>query len=165
MDEEALGRLEQRVTALEARDAVVRMHNVYLRAVADREFDSLGDYFTDDATIDMRFHGPKSGRAAISEHFSHMVNTPLEGASYFVTAPVVTIEPDGTATGVWTWHRLYSTAQIVGRTVPVWGVWEEGRYDCTYRQEADGQWRFTGMKFRIVRPLHDDEYAKTLGDA
>ena len=160
MDVEQFENLERRVAALEARDAIERMHNIYVRAVADREFDSLGDYFTDDATIDMRFHGAKSGREAISEHFSHMVNTPLDGASYFVTSPVIVV--DGTeATGVWTWHRLYSTAQVVGRTIPVWGVWEEGRYDCTYRLE-NGQWKFTGMTFRIVRPVHDDDYAKTL---
>jgi ketosteroid isomerase-like protein len=161
VDAEQFETLERRVAALEARDAIERMHNVYVRAVADREFDSLGDYFTEDATIDMRVHGAKFGRAAISEHFSHMVNTPLDGASYFVTSPVIIVDGDE-ASGVWTWHRLYSTAQVVGRTIPVWGVWEEGRYDCTYRRAADGTWKFTGMTFRVVRPVHDDDYAKTL---
>jgi ketosteroid isomerase-like protein len=158
---DAVEKLERRVAALEARDDIERMHNVYLRAVADRQFDSLADYFTDDAVIDMRFHGAKQGKDAIFEHFSHMVNTPLEGASYLVTSPVIVVDGE-TATGVWTWHRLHSTVQVVGRTIPAWGVWEEGRYDCTYLRAADGTWKFTSMTFRIVRPLHDDEYAKTL---
>jgi ketosteroid isomerase-like protein len=163
VDAQSFEALERRVAILEARDDIERMHHVYVRAVADREFDSLGDWFTDDAVIDMRFHGAKQGRAAISEHFSHMVETPLDGASYFVTSPVIVVEPDAqTATGTWTWHRLYSTAQVVGRTIPVWGVWEEGRYDCSYRRGEDGTWRFASMTFRIVRPVHDDDYARTL---
>jgi ketosteroid isomerase-like protein len=158
--DDSLGDLERRIAALEARDAVERMHAVYLRELGDRNFDALETYFTDDATIDMRFHGAKQGRAAIGEHFSHMVNTPLQGASYFVTSPVIQVDGD-TATGVWTWHRLHSTAQVVGETITNWGVWEEGRYDCEYALGADGVWRFTLMKFRVVRPHHDDERPAT----
>lgn len=155
-DADILARLERRVADLEARTAVEQMHNRYLRAVADRQFDSLADWFTDDAVIDMRFHGARSGREAIAEHFSHMVNTPLTGASYFVTSPVIQIDGD-TASGVWTWHRLHSTAQVAGALVTSWGVWEEGRYDCDYRRSDDGNWKFTSMTFRVVRPRHDDE--------
>lgn len=156
--DDRLAALEHRLAMLEARSAVERMHSVYLRELGDRNFDALETYFTDDATIDMRFHGAKTGRGAIAEHFSHMVNTPLQGASYFVTSPVIQVGEDGTtATGVWTWHRLHSTAQVVGRTITNWGVWEEGRYDCSYLLGDDGIWRFTLMKFRVVRPHHDDD--------
>ena len=161
MDVEQYDSLERRVAALEARSGIELMHNVYVRALADRQFDSLGDYFTDDAVIDMRLHGRRIGKAAISEHFAHMVDAPLDGATYFVTAPIITVDGDE-GTGVWTWHRLHSTAQVAGRTVPSWGVWEEGRYDCAYRRDADGGWKFSGMTFRVVRPVHDDDYAKTL---
>jgi len=131
------------------------MHNSYLRALADRDFDGLVEWFTDDATIDMRTHGAKTGRAAIAEHFSHMIDTPLVGATYFVTSPVVRIEGEA-ATGTWTWHRLYSTAQVAGATVTNWGVWDEGRYDCSYLRDGAGRWRFSAMRFRVVRPHHDD---------
>ncbi len=159
-DAEILARLERRVADLEARTAVEQMHNRYLRAVADRRFDSLVDWFTEDAVIDMRFHGAKSGREAVAEHFSHMVNTPLTGASYFVTSPAIEIDGDS-ASGVWTWHRLHSTAQVAGALVTSWGVWEEGRYDCQYERAADGTWKFSSMKFRVVRPHHDDESGRT----
>ena len=149
MDEQQFDALERRVAALESRDDIERMHNVYVRVLTSRQFDSLADYFTDDAVIDMRSHGVKTGKAAISEHFSHMVNAPLDGASYLVTAPVITVDGDE-ATGVWTWHRLY-------RAVPEAGVWEEGRYDCAYRRDSDGSWKFSRMKFRVVRPVHDDD--------
>lgn len=155
-DADPIARLERRVAQLEARAEIERMHNVYLRAVADRRFDSLVDWFTEDATIDMRFHGAKSGRDAIAEHFSHMVDTPLTGASYFVTSPVIDVDGDSAA-GVWTWHRLYSTAQVAFQEVTVWGVWDEGRYDCEYRRGEDGTWRFSLMRFRVVRPHHDDD--------
>jgi uncharacterized protein (TIGR02246 family) len=157
-DADALAALERRIADLEARNEIEQMHNVYLRAVADRQFDSLAGWFTDDATIDMRFHGAKSGRDAIAEHFSHMVDTPLTGASYFVTSPVISVDGE-TATGTWTWHRLYSTAQVAFQEVTVWGVWDEGRYDCEYRRGADGTWRFSLMRFRVVRPHHDDDRA------
>ena len=151
--EQTMQDLERRLESLEARGEIERMHAEYLRAVADRQFDGLVDWFTDDAVIDMRVHGVKAGREAILEHFSHMVETPLDGATYFVTSPVVEVDGN-TATGIWTWHRLYSTVQVAGQTVTSWGVWDEGRYDCEYRREG-GRWRFSRMRFRVVRPTLD----------
>jgi uncharacterized protein (TIGR02246 family) len=147
--------LEQRVALLEARAAIENMHYSYVRALAERNFDGLVDWFTADAVIDMRTHGRKAGRDAIAEHFSHMIHTPLDGASYFVTAPVLEVRGDE-ASGAWTWHRLYSTVQAAGATVTAWGIWDEGRYDCSYRRDGDGRWRFSSMRFRVVRPRPDD---------
>ena len=154
---DALRALEARIDALESRESIEALHARFVRAVADREFDDLASYFSADATIDMRTHGPKQGSAAIAEHFEHMVTVPLLGAGYILSSPEVTVSGDD-ADGRWTWHRLYSTADIAGRPVQVWGVWEEGRYDCRYVR-VDGEWKFAYMRFRIVRPDPDPEGA------
>ncbi len=153
--EDQLAELERRILDLEGRDEIQSMHATFVRAVADRRFDALAGYFADDAVIDMRAHGPRSGREAIAEHFQHMADVPLEGASYVLSSPVVTVDGDH-ATGVWTWHRFYSNAVVGGREVTVWGVWDEGRYDCEYTR-IDGRWRFSRMRFRIVRPTPDPD--------
>jgi ketosteroid isomerase-like protein len=153
----ALAALEARVDALEARAAIEAFHARFVRAVADREFDSLASYFSADATIDMRTHGPKHGAAEIAAHFAHMVSVPLIGAGYILSSPEVTVAGDE-AEGHWTWHRLHSTADIGGRAVRVWGVWEEGRYDCRYVRQ-DGDWKFAYLRFRMVRPDPDPDGA------
>ncbi len=153
----ALAALEDRVYALESREAIEALHAHFVRAVADREFDDLVSYFAADATIDMRIHGPKSGTAEIAAHFEHMVSVPLLGAGYILTSPEITVAGD-TARGVWTWHRLHSSADIAGRPVQVWGVWEEGRYDCRYVKVGDA-WKFSYMRFRVVRPDADPDGA------
>jgi uncharacterized protein (TIGR02246 family) len=151
-----LVRLTSRVADLEARAAIEDLHRSLVRAVADRRFTILADWFTDDAVIDMRSHGPKAGRSTIAEHFAHMDAVPLDGAGYILSSPVVTVTGDE-AEGEWTWHRLHSTAIVAGRPVRVSGPWEEGRYSCTYRR-VDGRWRFHRMRFRVVRPDLDPEH-------
>lgn len=155
--EELLAQLEQRILELEARDEIQSMHAAFVRSVADRRFGDLVESFTDDAVIDMRTHGPKSGHASIAEHFQHMADVPLDGASYLLSSPVITVTGD-TATGVWTWHRFYSSGEVSGRQIAIWGVWDEGRYDCEYAR-VGGRWRFSRMRFRIVRPTPDSDGA------
>ncbi|MGO4806131.1 nuclear transport factor 2 family protein [Arthrobacter sp. 2MCAF15] len=150
----ALLALSSRVEDLESAEAIRNLHATFVRAVADRRFEILSRFFTSDATIDMRFHGEKRGSQAIAEHFDHMVNSPLEGASYLLSSPVISASGDE-GTGTWTWHRFHSTANVAGRTVSSWGVWEEGQYRCRYRRGADGKWVFSEMRFRMVRPYAD----------
>jgi ketosteroid isomerase-like protein len=151
----ALRSLEARIDALESREAIEALHARFVRAVADREFDSLASYFSADATIDMRTHGTKHGAAEIAAHFEHMVTIPLIGAGYILSSPDVTVAGDD-ADGTWTWHRLHSSADIGGHAVRVWGVWEEGRYETRYVRR-DGDWKFSYMRFRMVRPDPDPE--------
>jgi ketosteroid isomerase-like protein len=149
-----LYRLRARLEDLESLQAIEDLHRSFTRAVADRQFAQLADYFCTDAVIDMRRHGPVYGRRAIAEHFAGMAAMPLNGAGYLLSSPVV--EVDGcTATGTWTWHRFHAEAAIGTKRVRVWGVWEEGRYQCSYRC-ADGVWRFARMHFRVVLPDPDD---------
>lgn len=154
---DALRALEARITALESREQIQALHASFVRDVADRRFSGLTAYFAPDASIDMRDHGAMHGVAAIDEHFSHMVAVPLVGASYVLTSPVVQVSGDR-GSAKWTWHRFHSSAEVAGRRVRVWGVWEEGRYDCEYVRTAEG-WKFASMKFRVVRPDADASVA------
>lgn len=154
-DDESLESLARRVKTLEARGAIENMHHRYLRLLPERRFDELIDYFADDARIDMRTHGVKSGRDAIAEHFSHMAEMPLVGATYIISAPVIDVLGPDHATGIWAWHRFYSEAHVGGAKVTTWGVWDEGRYDCEYRLTERG-WLFSAMRFRVVRPVPDE---------
>jgi uncharacterized protein (TIGR02246 family) len=154
-----LERLASRVRDLESVKEIEDLHRTFVRAVADREFDGLEQFFTDDATIDMRSHGPKTGRTAIREHFSHMADVPLDGAGYVLSSPVVEVTGDS-ASAVWTWHRFHSQAIVAGQPTRVFGVWQEGRYHCEYRR-VDVGWLISRMHFRVVRPDLDPEHLLT----
>jgi ketosteroid isomerase-like protein len=152
-------RLQARLDELESLQAIEDMHRSFTRAVADREFTGLAGYFCDDAVIDMRRHGPISGRDAIARHFAGMAAVPLSGAGYVLSSPIIDVGGD-MASGSWTWHRFNAEAAIGTTRVRVWGVWEEGRYQCRYRR-TDGVWRFARMHFRVVLPDHDDAQEET----
>jgi uncharacterized protein (TIGR02246 family) len=146
--------LSERVGRLEDVQAIKSLHRSFTRAVADREFTDLADYFCSDAVIDMRRHGPISGRNAIAEHFAGMAAVPLAGAGYVLSSPVIDVDGD-TATGTWTWHRLYAEPSVDAQHDGLRVAWQEGRYQCHYRR-TDAGWRFARMHFRVVLPDPDD---------
>jgi uncharacterized protein (TIGR02246 family) len=149
--------LRARVQTLEDIETIKQLHRTFTRAVADRQFGTLSGYFTEDAVIDMRRHGERHGRDAIKQHFDGMAAVPLTGAGYLLSSPIVHVTGD-TAEGEWTWHRFIADGTAAARPVRGGGVWEEGRYRCSYRRTNDG-WRFSRMHFRVVRPDHDDSPA------
>ncbi|MDT4988881.1 MAG: hypothetical protein QOI74_2975 [Micromonosporaceae bacterium] len=157
-----LGRLGARLRDLEAVVEIEDLHRGFTRAVADRQFDTLSGFFTADAAIDMRRHGEVHGRDAIKRHFDGMESVPLTGAGYLLSSPVVHVTGDSAA-GEWTWHRFLADATVAGRPVRVWGVWEEGRYRCSYRRTEYG-WRFSRLHFRVVRPDDDDSFSDRSDD-
>jgi ketosteroid isomerase-like protein len=154
--------LRARVQTLEDVESIKKLHRAFTRAVADRRFATLSEYFTDDAVIDMRRHGETRGRDAIQRHFDGMEAVPLAGAGYLLSSPVVDVTGDE-ASGEWTWHRFLADGTVAGLPLRVWGVWEEGRYRCSYRRTEHG-WRFSHMHFRIVLPDHDDTPADRSDD-
>jgi ketosteroid isomerase-like protein len=154
MTDDELAALRARVQALEDVESIKNLHRTFTRAVADRQFGSLSGFFTEDAVIDMRRHGEMHGRDAIKRHFDGMEAVPLRGAGWVLSSPVLDVSGDS-ASGEWTWHRFMADGVVAGRPVRVWGVWEEGRYWCSYRRTEDG-WRFSRMRVRVVRPDHDD---------
>ncbi|WP_322766809.1 nuclear transport factor 2 family protein [Frankia sp. Cr1] len=152
-----LADLSVRLKALQDLGEIEALHRSHTRAVSERRFGELADYFTDDAVADMRSHRPVAGRAAIERHFAGMAAAPLTGAGYVLSSPAVEVRADR-AVGEWSWLRLYSEVRHGGSAVPEWGRWEEGRYHCEYRR-TDAGWKFTYMHFRVVLPDRDPEWS------
>ena len=152
-----LASLGARLQALEDLEAIKKLHGRFTRAVADRRFDTLAGYFTDDAVIDMRRHGETVGADAIRQHFDGMGAQPLVGAGYVLSSPILEVAGDA-ASGEWTWHRFLADRPGDGGPAGSRGTWEEGRYRSAYRRTEDG-WRFCRLHFRVVLPVHDDPSA------
>jgi hypothetical protein len=147
--EARIARLEAEVTDLRVLkdvEEIKRFHRRYVRALADREFGTLLDFFDDAAVVDMRTHGEKRGKGQIAEHFAPLPGAIAEGSGYVLSSPVITVEGDR-ATGEWTWHRLLPPDASPGG-------WLEGRYRCAYVRR-DGAWKFASMWFRVVLPEAD----------
>ena len=149
-------RLEDTATTLRTLrdvDAIKAMHRTYLRCLADRDFAQMASFFTEDAVMDLRTHGPDRGREAIEAHFDRMAQGPDEHATYLTTSPVIHVDGDR-ASGEWTWHRHASDFAVPGGLVRAWGPWLEGRYRCEYAR-VGSRWLFSSMWFRVVLPDPD----------
>jgi ketosteroid isomerase-like protein len=150
--------LGARLQSLEDIEAIKELHRRFTKAVADRRFETLSGFFTDNAVIDMRRHGETVGRSAIKQHFDGMEAQPLTGAGYVLSSPLVEVTGDA-ASGEWTWHRFLADRPADVTSAGVRGTWEEGRYRCAYRRTEEG-WRFSRLHFRVVLPEHDDAPAE-----
>ncbi|GAA5210768.1 nuclear transport factor 2 family protein [Streptomyces thinghirensis] len=150
--------LESRLQRLEDVESIKDMHRRYIRKLADRDWDGMADFFTEDAVTDIRWHGRTEGKQHLVEHvFNDLHKTVTSADGYILSSPVIEIEPGGdTAYGEWTWHRHICEFRMSGGFMRVWGPWLEGRYRCTYRR-VDGQWLFQNMWFRVVLPDVDPE--------
>ena len=120
----------------------------YVRSLAAREWSEMLDDFTDDAVVSIREHGERRGRAEVAELFEqmHAAGSPPDG--YLLTSPELTVTDDS-ATGIWTWHRLFSELPVMAGALRVTGPWWEGRYRIGYRR-VEERWRFAELRFRLV---------------
>jgi hypothetical protein len=135
---ERIEALERRLHRLDAIDSIKNLHRTYIRKLADRDWDGMADFFTDDAVTDIRWHGRTESKQELIDN-------------------VITVADDGeTAYGEWTWHRHVCDFRTLGGYMRVWGPWLEGRYKCEYRL-VEGQWLFSDMWFRVVLPDRDPE--------
>jgi ketosteroid isomerase-like protein len=153
--EQLVAALSDRVSRLEDVEAIKKLHRTYVRRLADREWAAMLDDFTEDAVVDLRHHGARTGRAELAELFGELeaAGNPHDG--YVLSSPVVEVDGDE-ATGHWTWHRHLCEFPVMGGTLRVFGPWWEGRYRCSYRR-AGGRWKFSAMTFRLVAPDREIE--------
>jgi ketosteroid isomerase-like protein len=124
----------------------------YVRSLADRNWSGMLDDFTADAVVSIREHGERRGHTELAELFEqmHAAGSPPDG--YLLTSPELELTGDDTATGRWTWHRLFSELPVMGGAVRIAGPWWEGRYSIGYRR-VDGRWRFSELRFRLASAL------------
>jgi hypothetical protein len=145
--------LEERLQRLEDRQQIEDFHRTYVRLVAAGDWAALPDFFAVDAVVELRGRDPIVGRSAVRTHFAGIASLPYIGPGWALTSPTINVSGD-TAAGIWTVHRFFSVADVLGKPVRVYGIWEEGQYDCEYRRSAGG-WLFSRMKFQILRPDAD----------
>lgn len=153
-----LDRLRRQVQRLEDIESIKSLHRRYIRKLADRDWEGMADFFTDDAVTDIRWHGRTEGKQQLIEDVFDELHTLVKSADgYVLSSPVIEIEPGSDhAYGEWTWHRHICEFRTMGGYMRVWGPWLEGRYRCHY-ERVDGDWKFKDMWFRAVLPDRDPE--------
>jgi ketosteroid isomerase-like protein len=141
---EAARRLRRLDDLAELRDLTQR----YVGRLAARDWSEMLDDFTTDAVVSIRDHGERHGRDEIAELFDqmHAAGSPPDG--YLLTSPELELSGD-TATGAWTWHRLFSELPVMAGVLRVTGPWWEGRYRVGYRR-VDTRWRICELRFRLA---------------
>lgn len=156
---ERLAVLEGRLQRLEDIEAIKALHRRYIRKLADRDWDGMADFFTDDAVTDIRWHGRTEGKKQLVEEVFDELHALVKSADgYVLSSPVIDLEANAdTAYGEWTWHRHICEFRTTGGYLRVWGPWLEGRYRCHYAR-VDGDWKFKDMWFRVVLPDVDPEH-------
>lgn len=153
--DERLQQLAARLDRLESAEAIKRLHARYLRALADRQWDAMLDFFTEDATTDITWHGVTRGREALKREFDQLSRLVLSHDGYILSSPEIEVDGDGdAATGRWTWHRLVCEFPTPTGMMRAWGPWMEGRYRCRYVR-VGGEWKIHDLWFRSVLPDPD----------
>src|SRR4051794_35516423 len=54
--------LQGRLSRLEDIEEIKQLHRRYIRKLADRDWDGMSDFFTQDAVTDIRWHGRTEGK-------------------------------------------------------------------------------------------------------
>jgi len=144
--EERIGALEATVGALRDRAAIQDLRFRYHIAVNDRELDSIGSLFTEDATVDFGGIGSARGRKQIEALYEQVVG----GAPFvkqFIHNHTITLNGDR-ASGL-----SYLEAKTVthGESYMV-----AARFDDEYLRDR-GEWRFVRLALvpYFVVPLRE----------
>ena len=123
--------LEGRLDYLESRIAIADLVAAYGRAVDDRDWQSLGQLYCEDATFDA-VEGPSTGRDRIVEYYEK--RTSMFGVTYHYPHSVEVTEVNGDfGKGIVSAHAELA---IDGRA-----FWIALRYFDSYKRE-DSRWRF-----------------------
>jgi len=142
----SLADLERRIQAIEDVEEIKRLHQNYINLMDNLEYEKVIDFFTDDATIEVRQSGVKRNREEISDFYINVLaksrgNTRHDG--HMAVEPDIKVDAD-TARGTWLIYMLFSKPSI---------QWVQGRNECEYRRE-NGEWKICKLKF--TRTLASD---------
>ena len=139
--------LEDRVSALEAKDEIRELRHRYHACINEGDIDAIVDLFTADASLDFGYLGRTRGRAKIAQFFGALPDL-LPFIKQFIHNHTVILEGPDRGTGT-----SYMEAKTVsGGTAYV----VCGRYDDAYTRTDDG-WRFTEMNFEPYFSVPFDE--------
>jgi ketosteroid isomerase-like protein len=137
--------LEKRVKAIEDLEEIKKLHQNYINLMDNLQYEEVLDLFTEDATVEVRNSGVKSGKKELSEVYMGILEkrgtTRLEG--HMAIEPDITVDGDS-ARGAWLIYMLFSKPTV---------QWVQGKNECEYRKE-NGKWKISKLKF--TRTLASD---------
>ena len=121
---------------LEAVEAICRLKYAYFRLLDTKQFDALGELFTEDGTADYEPPPTVRGRAEIVAFLSGSLSDPGLVTLHQGHHPEIEVGGDDTATGTW-----YLSDKVFG---PAYDFLLEGTalYQDTYAR-VGGEWKFT----------------------
>jgi ketosteroid isomerase-like protein len=138
--------LEKRIQTLEDMEKIKKLHQNYIDLMDNLQYEKVLDLFTDDATVEVRQSGVKTGRKELSQVYIDVLAKNRGSVRYdghMAVHPDIHVSGD-TARGTWLIYMLFSKPSI---------QWVQGRNECEYRKE-NGTWKFSKLKF--TRTLASD---------
>lgn len=135
--------IKKRLKVLEDIEEIKQLQYRYLNCVMFAKFDEIGDFFTDDAQIDLVEWMPETkGKAAVIKWFKDeiaKIHVGKEGD--FEVHPIISVDGDK-AKGNWVMYIMYFLPDT-GQSL----FWVQGIYDMEYAR-VDGKWKFSLMRWR-----------------
>lgn len=136
--EKTIEKLQKRLQAVEDEEEIKRMHYDYMNCVQKGEFDSIEDYFTENAIIEAG--ATTTGRSAIGKRFREQMSISHTGKEGSVLIhPIIRVDGDK-AIGTWQLFFMYSHP-ITWQSL----YWVQGFYDIRYERE-NGLWKIAYLK-------------------
>jgi ketosteroid isomerase-like protein len=135
--------VEQRIGLIEDAEAVETLHNIYGYYLDARDWDSLADLYTEDASLEVAEVGVYDGRDRIRQSFELKGPAGLERGDYtanFQYQHVVHVAPDGQSA------QLRARAMTLSGTYGGSGITGGGVYENEYVKE-DGVWKINKDHF------------------
>lgn len=144
--------IAERVSRLEAKEAIRELRYAYCYRLDDRDWEGFLELFTDDATLDYGGLGTYEGRDGVREFAEEFVAEHLDATAHAVHNGVVDVDTDGgddIATGRW---YVTSLITLGGGT----SGFRMGQYEERYRRCDDG-WRIESLQLRFVYSADYDD--------
>jgi hypothetical protein len=156
LDDEQTSELARRLGLIEDRLAIAELVSRYGILLDNREYDAVGELFTEDAHF-WQHVGDTDARTRQGSSTSTASDSATAGPSYHCHhGHVVTFDGDDAAHGIVTAHAEMG---IEGRMILV-GL----RYHDRYERGADGAWRFAEREIWFHYFMPADELPSRYGD-
>lgn len=140
--------IEKRLIALEDQEEIKKLHQHYIFLMDNLEFDKIPDLFVEDAIVEIRSSGVKTGKHAIAELYSEVSkrrNDVKEG--HMAVQPDILVEGER-AFGTWLVYILFSKPSV---------QWVQGLNEAEYIKN-NGKWKFRKLKFTRTNASQTDMF-------
>ena len=141
-------KIEKRLTLLEDLEEIRKLQQRYMLYLDSLQFDKVIDFFSEDATAEIRNYGIHKGKKEIAELYAAMsVRRKGVKEGHMLIQPDISINGNK-AFGTWTVFILFSKPSV---------QWVQGYSECEYVKE-NGEWKFQKLKFTRINASKEDMY-------